>query len=88
MEPTLAGEGPKLMTKYSKGGEASMPSTDLIDSRVVASMMGLSYGSFRSYRVTGRPTPPPLFKKAKNHWWSRAQVEAWIAQYRSSLVEG
>lgn len=84
-------KGVKLMTTYSKRGERCTPSNhpgDLIDARTVASMMGLSYGSFRSYRVWGRPTPPPLFKRAKNHWWSRSRVEAWIADHASADFEG
>lgn len=78
------------MTKHTKEGAEGTPSNDadLIDSRTVAAMMAISYGSFRSYRSSGAyPTPQPLYKRAKSHFWSRRQVEAWLAERPAARAE-
>lgn len=70
------------MTEHNKQDVTGTPSNDadLILAPTVAEMMGLAYGSFRSYRCNGDyPTPPPLFKKAKSYFWSRSAVEVWLA---------
>lgn len=69
------------MTKHTETGATGTPSnaTDLILAPTVAAMMGITYGSFRSYRAKRRETPPPLGKQASNHFWSMRQVEAWLA---------
>lgn len=78
------------MKNHTKSAAEGTPSNDadLIDARTVAAMMDLSYGSFRSYRSSGEyPTPKPLFKKARNHVWSRRQVEAWMAKRPAARAE-
>lgn len=78
------------MKNHTKEATTGTPSNDadLIDSRTVAAMMHLSYGSFRSYRSSGDyPTPPPLRKISKSHFWSRRQVEAWMAERPAARAE-
>lgn len=77
------------MTDHTETTVRGTPSNDdLIDSRTVAAMMQITYGSFRSYRSSeGYPTPPPLRKVARSFVWSRSQVEAWLAA-RDARAEG